>query len=171
MHGQLAREFAQQAARLRDLNETDAVLDAIVEFAGPAVGCRHVGLLLCGRRSKLRCARATDAEAAEADHLQIAVRQGPCWCSLARPDGPTEILVDDTADESRWPAWNRPVTELGIRSVLSSRLATGDRTVGFLTWYDDEPHGFDPDSVTVAHLLALHAATPLARAIEHQSKN
>ncbi|GAA3100203.1 GAF domain-containing protein [Kribbella aluminosa] len=166
MHGQLAREFAETAARLRD-RDPGELLDAIVEFAAPTVGCRHAGLMLCGRGRTLRCGRATDAEAARADHLQVAVRQGPCWSSLARPDGPAEILVDDTARESRWPAWNRPMTELGLRNVLSSRLDTVGGTIGFLTWYDEAPHGFDPDSITVAHVLALHAAEPLARALEH----
>jgi GAF domain-containing protein len=167
MHGQLAREFAETAARLQDRHKPGELLDAIVEFAGPAVGCRHVGLILCGRRRTLRCVRATDPEAAEADHLQIAVRQGPCWSCLARPDGPAEILVDDTADEPRWPAWNRPLIELGVRSVLSSRLATADGTLGFLTWYADTPHNFTSDTVTTAHLLTLHTTPPLARALEH----
>ncbi|MFD7160446.1 GAF domain-containing protein [Kribbella sp. NPDC059898] len=166
MHGQLAREFAETAALLQDRADLAEVLDAIVELAAPIVGCRHVGLLLCGRGRTLRRGRSTDAEAAEADQVQIAVRQGPCWSCLARPDGPPELLVDDTADEPRWPAWNRPVTELGVRSVLTTRLDTVGRTIGFLTWYADTPHGFAPDTVTVAHVLALHAATPLARALE-----
>ncbi|HWD83669.1 MAG TPA: GAF domain-containing protein [Kribbella sp.] len=169
MHGQLAREFAETTARLQDRKRPAELLEAIVEFAAPAVGCRHVGLILCGTRPKLRSGPATDAAAAEADHLQIAIRQGPCWSCLARPDGPTEVVVEDTADDTRWPAWNGPVTELGVRSVLSSRLATADLTLGFLTWYSEEPHRFGPDSVAIAHLLALHAAAPLARTFEHRS--
>jgi GAF domain-containing protein len=168
MHGQLAREFAETAVRLQERSKPGELLDAIVEFAAPAVGCDHVGLILCGRRPKLRSVRATDVEAAEADRLQIAVRQGPCWSCLARPDGPPEILVDDTADEPRWPAWNGPMTELGVRSVLSTRLAADDRTIGFLSWYGEAPHSFDPGSVRIAHVLALHAAGPLARALEQQ---
>ncbi|MFF0267173.1 GAF domain-containing protein [Kribbella sp. NPDC004536] len=168
MHGQLAREFAETSARLHDRKRPDELLEAIVELAAPAVGCPHVGLLLlCGRGRTLKPGRSTDAQAAEADQVQIAVRQGPCWSCLARPDGPPEVVVDDTIDDSRWPAWNRPVLELGVRSVLSSRVATADRTIGFLTWYDDAPHSFSAHSVAVAHLLALHAALPLAHALKH----
>ncbi|GAA1594573.1 MULTISPECIES: GAF domain-containing protein [Kribbella] len=170
MHGQLAREFAETAARLQDRAEPAKILDAIVDLAVPAVGCGHVGLLVCGRGRTLRRCRSTDAEAAEADQVQVAVRQGPCWSCLARPDGPPELLVDDTADELRWPAWNRPVTELGVRSVLTTRLATVDRTVGFLTWYADTPHGFAPEAIRTAHVLALHAAAPLAHALEHTAR-
>ncbi|MGZ0146036.1 GAF domain-containing protein [Kribbella sp. WER1] len=166
MHGQLAREFTQLAEHLRDRTGPQELLDTIIRLAVPAVGCRHVGLLLCVRGRTLRLGQATDAEAAEAGQVQIAVRQGPCWSGLACPDGPGEILVDDTTDDARWPAWNWPVTELGVRSVLSARLTTDDGPVGFLSWYDTAPHGFTPDVVTVAHVVALHAAEPLSRVLE-----
>jgi GAF domain-containing protein len=171
MHGQLAREFAEMAERLPDLNDTEELLDAVVRLAAPAVGCDHVGLVLCGRRPALRSGRTSDALAAEADQLQIAVRQGPCWCCLARPDGPSDMLVDDTDGESRWPAWNGPVRELGVRSVLTSRVQTADRTVGFLTWYAETPHSFTPELITVAHLVALHASDPLARTLEREHRS
>ena len=167
MHGQLAREFAETTARLQDRKRPGELLEAIVELAAPAIGCRHVGLLLYGCGRTLRTGRSTDTVAHEADQVQIAVRQGPCWSCLARPDGPPEVLVDDTIDDPRWPAWNRPVVELGIRSVLSSRVAAAGRAIGFLTWYEDTPHAFGSDSVAVAHLLALHASVPLAHALEH----
>jgi GAF domain-containing protein len=172
MHGQLAREFAEAAQDLQELHQPDQVLNAIVELAGPAVGCRHVGVLLCARRAgsqrgpMLRRGQASDAAAAQADALQIAVRQGPCWSCLARPSGPADVVVDDTTTESRWPAWNGPLAELGLRSVLTFRLNAVGRIVGFLTWYDDAPHTFEPDTIAIAHLVAVHAAVPLLQALE-----
>lgn len=67
MHGQLAREFAETAARLRG-HDPAGVLDAIV-VAAPAVGSRHAGLMLRGPGPMLRRGCATDALAADAVEL------------------------------------------------------------------------------------------------------
>ncbi len=165
MHGQLAREFARAAIPLQSQTEPKEIFETVLALARSTVPCRHAGLLVCHGAHNLECVRATDMAADEADHLQVDLQQGPCWSCLTDA-GREAVLIDDTATERRWQAWNPLVAQLGIRSHLSTRLDTYDETVGFLTWYDDSPHNFTAEAVALAHVLALQAAAALAHAMD-----
>lgn len=159
MHGQLAREFAAAATTLQDRTESKEIFEAVLTLASLTIPYHHAGLLLCHGSSELEPVQATDFAADEADHLQIALRQGPCWSCMS--DAET-ITVDDLATEDRWQAWKPHLTTLGIRSILTTRLDTYDETVGVLTWYDETPHHLTPEAACVAHLVGMQAASALA---------
>jgi GAF domain-containing protein len=166
MHGQLAREFAATAGQLDHQTEMKEIFETVLDLALIAIDCRHVGLLLCAGPGRLESRGATDSATDEADRLQIALRQGPCWSCMARAAYASAVLVDDTATERRWSAWNPHLAELGLRSALSARLDTPGTTVGVLNLYDFEPHRFNDESVACAQVLALHAATALADLVD-----
>ena len=160
MHGQLAREFAAGARPLLHQTEPKEIFATVLSLAKAAVPCRHAGLLLCHGANEFESVQATDLAADEADHLQVDLRQGPCWLCLSN-SGLEAVLVDDTASEDRWQAWRPHVVALGIRSLLSTRLDTYDETIGFITWYDDSPHTFTTEAVNLAHVVSLQAAAAL----------
>jgi GAF domain-containing protein len=72
--------------------------------------------------------------------------------------------VPDTSAELRYPDWAPKVAALGLRSVLSVRLATTGSTLGVLQLFNTEPYAFETDDDAVAHILARHASVALANA-------
>jgi GAF domain-containing protein len=163
MHGQLAREFAEAAVALRYQTEPKEIFETVLGLASSTVLCDHASLLLFLGAHQLESIQATDSTADKADHLQVELRQGPCWLCLSDP-GPEAVLVGDTTTDRRWRAWTPLIADLGVRSLMSTRLDTYDETVGFLTWYDDSPDKFSAEAIACAHVLALQAAAVLARA-------
>ncbi|MGK7221279.1 GAF domain-containing protein [Kocuria flava] len=99
---------------------------------------------------------ATDPVVETADALQYDLEEGPClsaWASAGLQ------RLEDTAADTRWPAWSAAARDLGIRSVLSAPLVHGGETLGALKVYAREPAVF---SAVDEHLLALVAGTAAA---------
>ena len=65
--------------------------------------------------------------------------------------------------------WAARVADLGIRSVVSARLATRRSVIGAFSVYGREPGCFDADDLAVAAILARHASVALAAAREEDS--
>jgi len=75
----------------------------------------------------------------------------------------------DLAADPRWPRWApRAAEELAVRSMLSVRLATHERTVGSLNLYGRGEDAFDDVARTLAGSFAAHAAIAYAHAAERQ---
>jgi len=79
------------------------------------------------------------------------------------------VLVPDTMGEPRYPDWSTKVADLGLRSVLSVRLAASGSTLGVLQLFNTEPYAFEPDDDAVARILARHASVALASARQEAS--
>jgi len=81
-------------------------------------------------------------------------------------------LVRRTVDDRRWRAWGPAAHQIGIRSVLSVRLArTATDPIGSLNVYNLRTDGFSADAIETARIIARHASMALvagrkARAIE-----
>ncbi len=93
------------------------------------------------------------------DGAQYELDEGPCLDAIRVTD---TIVIDDTATDSRWPRWGPRAAELGVRSVLSVRLATAAEVVGGLNMYSRGRSAFDEDAVQVAHRYADPASTAVA---------
>jgi GAF domain-containing protein len=157
MHGQLAREFAQVACRLRGQVEIKEILGTMADLASISLRCDHLGLILRTDDGQLADAGATDLLVADADCSQLELGEGPCWSCLA---GAGMTLVSDTSDETRWPDWTNHAAQLGFRSTASVRLSDEGVPLGALTLYSERPAAFDDSSLPT---LATHAATAVAR--------
>jgi GAF domain-containing protein len=93
------------------------------------------------------------------DGAQYELGEGPCLDAIWVED---TIVIDDTAQDQRWPRWGPRAAELGVRSVLSVRMSTPKEVVGGLNLYATQPSAFDEDAVQVAHRYVEPAATALA---------
>lgn len=156
-----ADEFAEMAMRLHDEPGVEETVERVIEYALKAVDCDAACVSLVHGRSRIETAAATRPLIAELDAIQEECGEGPDLNALADQDA---VIVRDTRTEERWPTWARRVAEQGIRSMLSVHLSTGDKVVGILKLYDEEPDKFDRDDLAVAHILARHAAIALASA-------
>lgn len=140
---------------------TEETVERILAFALSAVQCEHAGVSLQRRGNRLETLATTDPIVRGLDELQVRLGEGP---DLALVSDRLGVLVSDTRTETRWPEWSRQAAELGVRSMLGTRLYTRERTLGTLNLYDRAPDHFDVDDQAVAQVMARHAAAALARA-------
>ena len=161
MNSEYAEDFAQMALRLHEESGVEQTVERVLEFALSAVGCSHAGVMLVHPGRTVETAAATDALVEKADQLQMETGEGPCLSVIFEHDS---FRIADTATDDHWPLWSRRVAELGLRSMMSIRLATGGSTIGALNLFDAEPNRFDADDDAVAHILARHASIALSSA-------
>lgn len=97
------------------LDHTVAVAARVLSHAD------QVGVTLVRGLRRPSTLGATGTLALEVDRLQYACREGPC---LEASTSDAVVVSDDLATESRWPTFaSRAAAQLGVRSILSVRLA------------------------------------------------
>lgn len=145
----------------------DEVLDRTVQLAAEGIaGAASVSVSLLDKRRKVSTVAASGDVARSGDALQYRLGEGPCLDALW-----TAELVHsrDLAGEARWPSWGPAATaDLAVRSMLSVRLATDERTLGSLNLYGLREDAFDDTARTLAGSFAAHAAVAYARAADRQ---
>jgi GAF domain-containing protein len=97
----------------------------------------------------------------ELDVLQQQTGTGPC-IDASREQ--VAIVVEEFADERRWPVYAARATELGVRSILCVPLRIDEQCLGSVSLYSTSRGAFDEPSRRVAELLAVHAAVVLSDA-------
>jgi GAF domain-containing protein len=156
-----ADDFADLAVRLHDEPTVVETLDLVVQSAIKAIDCQYAGVVLFHGRKQAETAASTDPLVAGIDQVQIECAEGPGLDLVSeRPI----VVVRDTTVERRWERWAGKVAALGVRSVLTARLAAGDTNVGTLNLYHSKPDAFDTDDEAIASIFARHAAVALANA-------
>lgn len=156
---------------LADLHEPsgyeEQTLDSILAFACHALQSEAAGVMLAYGDGHVESLAFSDKVVARGDELQMMLSEGPCLSSKSEAH---VDLIADTSAESRWPAWGPAVHHIGIRSVLSIRLAhaQGD-PVGSLNIYNHRTGDFGCSDVDTGQILARHASVVLAAAAKTAS--
>jgi len=156
-----AADFADLAVRLHDEPTVVETLDLVVHSALKAIDCQYAGVMLIHAGHQVETAAATDPLVSEIDQVQVECGEGPGSSVLTER---SSLTVNDTLADRRWERWAGKVAALGIRSVLTARLATGNTDVGTLNLFHSEPNAFDADDEAIASIFARHAAVALANA-------
>lgn len=148
-------------ARELTLHEDEQLaLQTVAEQAVVTVpGCDHAAVSIRRAKGVVETPAYTAELVKAVDELQYSLDEGPCLDVIRSAE---LLLVDDTATDDRWPRWSPKANELGIRSVLSVRVATGERVIGGLNLYSHEVASYDELSVRVAHQYAAQAALAMA---------
>lgn len=162
MDASLAEEFGRLAIELHGRRTLSETVDQVVQYALTAVDCDFADVMFLHREKRIETVAATNPVAEKAAQLQAEFDEGAIL--VLPPEAGSHIVVHDTSTDVRWPRWGNELKELGIRSVLSIRLATRDSLIGALNLYAREPLSFDSDDVAVAHILARHASVALSTA-------
>jgi GAF domain-containing protein len=165
-HLPLADELAGLTVRIADLLLTHETVDQAVSALAQALkegvpGALGAGASLMDTRGRRTSTAATDPTILQADQLQYSLGQGPCLTAWAQQ---TTVKMEDSRTDHRWPAWTRAITDLPLRSVISTPLSTPDGAIGALKVYSPTPDGFDSKAIRLIELLARPAALMLANA-------
>jgi GAF domain-containing protein len=108
---------------------------------------------------------ATDPVAEAADAAQFDLGEGPAldtWATM------TLERLDDTATDTRWPAFDRAMAEVGVRCALAAPLVLDGEVLGVVKAYATTPHAFSAADEQTLRLLAT-AASAVLGAGQHPS--
>lgn len=156
-HADLARVGAIPAT-----NEViDAALRLVVNLAEKTVqGANGVSVSL-ERHGTLRTVAASNDTILEMDRHQYESGEGPCVAAAAEGH---EFHIESLAKETRWPTFVPEAIHQGIKSILSTPLIPGGRSIGALNIYSDAERAFGPSQMELAQLFATQASGILADA-------
>ena len=114
-------------------------------------------------KQRIETVASTDPVLGELHATQMDLHEGP---DLSIVRDKSSVMVHDTHQEDRWPAWASAAADTGFRSMMGVRLYTSQRTIGSLNLYHSRPHHFSAADLQVAHVLARHAAIAMSRVQE-----
>jgi GAF domain-containing protein len=162
-------DYQALSSRLLCIHEAvdeEQTLHGIITFALSSLECDMGGVMLKSR-GHLETAGATQPLVNRADQLQMSLAEGPCMSALRASHN---FCIDDTSTDPRWPRWGPAAAELGIRSVLSIRMADLDKpTIGSVNLYARRTAAFGPDSLEIAAILGRHATAAYLKARRHSA--
>jgi hypothetical protein len=167
MTRQPPREYAQVLDA--DVGEVDGLLQhegsvavarRLVDLTARLVPhAEHAAVTVVGPGSPVRTTAATGPVATAVDALQSRTGQGP---SLETVGAAPAVSSGDLCVERRWPGFSGPCADvLGIRSMLSVRLAVPDGHRVALSLYASAPQAFDDGDLGTAAMLAPFLALAL----------
>lgn len=151
---------ARAAREMAEAHSVTETLAPLLEMCVEAVeACDFAGISLV-EDERVRTLAASDETLREIDDLQFELRQGPCFDAMRQHD---VITANDLSTDPRWPQWGPLVSDrTGVRSSMSYRLFTTQRSLGALNMYAKQPSSFTHDDVLEGHVVATHAAVAVA---------
>ena len=148
------------------LAHTYHVADALyelTEYAVEVLTATSAGVSLADAGGALKFVTASSEAAAEIELVQQESRQGPCHQAYATA---TAVIVRDIVETTRWPIYRNKSQELGLRAVAGIPLTTGDRHLGAINVYDNQPRDWTPEDISTARVLADMATSYIVHASE-----
>ena len=155
-----AHHLSQLALSVHQGHNVADTAERVLDYALFAVDCSHAAVVFVRARQRLEVVASTNPDIARLIAKVMEVRAGPALAIVRDHD---DVVVADTHDEPRWPAWASTAAELGFRSMMGVRLHASEHTLGTLNLYDSRPHQFSTADLQVAHVLARHTAIALSR--------
>ncbi len=159
----LAEELAEAARALHVPQGEQVTLEAAVREALTIVrGCTAAGLSEVGADGRLRTTAATGELVLLGDRLQHDLDEGPCVSAIREQ---TVVWSPDLTREPRWQRWATAAhDQLGVRSMLSLQLYSGEGGHGALNLYATEKDAFDAYDQAAAVALSAQIAVAVATA-------
>jgi GAF domain-containing protein len=145
--------FARMSGLLMSEETTSTAVNLVTALATEAIpGAVGAGVTLVDDRGGKTTSGASDPVVEKADSMQYELDEGPCLAAWAQR---ALVRVDEIGSDGRWPRWSRAVEPLGLRAALSAPLVAGDRSLGAIKVYAQQPRAFDRHA---EHLLVMFAA-------------
>jgi len=145
--------------------DVEAMVERITLAAADAVpGAEHASIAQLTVDGELEVLAQSDPIASKINELQIQLRQGPRFDTAKAGQ---RWVSGDLENDDRWPELGPAVAELGIRSMLTTAIASEPKRV-VLNLFSTRLDAFDPDDVLV-ELFAHHARVALGYATELES--
>lgn len=154
------RQLAEAARSMQEKTSTQEVLDEAVLVATEIIeGCDLAGMSIVNPGG-ITTPAGSGETLKRLDRLQFELREGPCYDALRTH----EVVVSrDLGIDERWPTWGpRVAEEIGVRSIVSYRLFSGEHSLGAMNLYSRSRNAFDAEDIQNGGALAAHVAVALA---------
>ncbi|MGN6251704.1 MAG: GAF and ANTAR domain-containing protein [Marmoricola sp.] len=164
--GPLFSALQDLAAHTVDDGSLRTTAESVVAIALQTLECDYAGLTVFGPNGRLETMAPSDPIVEHADKLQYELEEGPC---VAAAEDGTTYVCRDLATDPRWPRWGPVAAELGLGSLVGTRLVSGDHVLGALNLYCSRERDFAAADRDMAEVLAVHAATALIAVREREN--
>ncbi len=156
-----SKSIVEVARAIMSSLDSHAVLELVVDRVRELLGVSRVGLAVLEPErstSVIRFAASRGMRGAFQDLRPLHWRDGTTATAILkrRPVWSADLLNDPAFDLT--PSTRATVEAEGYRAVLSVPLLAGDRAVGALAIYRDEPGPFSDDEIDLLQALAAQAA-------------
>jgi len=161
----VTRDFADRLAEVARLLKEDEVADETLRRltglgTGLVPGATAAAVTIAMDHGALTFA-ASDPRLGDLHDLQFEGGAGPVVEALAHNE---PRRIDDTAAESRWPAFCQAAAAAGFGSMLALPLRTDQRPAGAVALYGDTPGVFRGAAHDIALLFAAQGGTVVRNA-------
>ncbi|WP_199430120.1 GAF and ANTAR domain-containing protein [Qaidamihabitans albus] len=154
----VAEALATAVRELDAAPDVDATVERVVAAAAANIpGTEHAGISLVDRKG-IRTVAPSDELVSRIDKSQYQLGEGPCVDAIEHH---RTYRTGNLREEPRWPSFGGAAADLGMLSMLSMRLFSGDGTIGALNLYSARPDAFDAHAEHIGELFAAHAAVVL----------
>ncbi|MCC6496961.1 MAG: GAF and ANTAR domain-containing protein [Propionibacteriaceae bacterium] len=134
-------------------------IEPVLDYARTAIaGADHAAITVARRGREPETVAATGELPIRVDALQYTLGEGPCVAALTVND---QVHVADLALDGRYPRFAPRALELGVRSMLSTRLFLAEHDRAALSLYSHRPAAFEPDQLALAAIFASYASLVL----------
>lgn len=165
----LAVRMAELARAVAAPRSVEDVLSDVTAAALQLIpGTDAAGVLMIGRGGRWDSFGVTSDLPHRLDELQMRFNEGPC---VEAALDHVIVRTDDFRSEDRWPQYSPAVVEVGVRSGLSFKLYTANRTAGALNLFSFKPNAFGGEDETIGTVLAAHAAAAILASREGEELN
>lgn len=142
-------------------------IEPVLDYARTAIaGADHAAITLARRGAEPETIAATGELPVQMDALQYTLGEGPCVAALSLND---QVWVDDLAVDAQFPRFSPRAVDLGIRSMLSTRLFLSEHDRAALNLYSQRPAAFEPDQLALAAIFAAYTSLVLVNRM-HEDK-
>lgn len=151
---ELPPDVAERIGKLNDLLRSQRILSTKLEAVAELVHhvlpqCDGASIALIVEEATFTGASSSQM-AIEADMVQYRHGEGPC---LSAADEASTVRIDLLSHDERFEHFAPGAIDVGVESVLSIPLVTGDVVVGSMNLYSSQPEAFsDEDEARIAHL-------------------
>ena len=110
-----------------------------------------VGILLADSHEQLRVMAASSEEIRLLEVFQVQNEQGPCLECYSTGE---VVLATDLTSDQRWPQFSSVSVAAGFLAVCAIPLRLGDRVLGGMGLFMDQPTEVSRDQIDLAQALA-----------------
>lgn len=163
MDDELLEHVADIARQLSREEELDGLLQRVVDLGHEEIeNCDGVSMMLVLEGGRVSTPAFSSTVARDSDLAQYTTQQGPC---LEAMQSRATVIINDLAEEARWPQYRERALALGVRSMLGVRLFQAQDTMGALDFHSATPHAFGRRAQLYAQVFGAHAAIAIKAAI------
>jgi GAF domain-containing protein len=146
------RTLSRFAAALPSEYDVQQVLVELAESATAILGLAGSGITLLQDDGRLSFMTAVGSPYAEMERVQEQHQQGPCRDAV--DTGQVVPVTDVRQETGRWGEYVQTARRLGVAGVAGVPRRLGNRVVGALDLYGDQPSDWCQEDLDVATVLA-----------------